>query len=590
MTPIQEANIIHDATDLNMIDPYQKEEMGSVDDDELERRTVSATTTPPPPQNRFDGRTSIVIEAGSIDTDRSLLSTSNNPAIITTADTTTRILPPKVTPSSSSVLAPLTMNTNDKKRSSTFTEEEEEDDDEEEEGGGTGMMKSKMNAPLVDNGSTATTTAENSSKEMNKTIDTTTSTGNSGTVNTTSSAANDSSTTINDSSHGEETATKKKRKKKQSITPEENTHTAQGSTVPTSNTANKRKKPKSNTTGIQRVLAPSTAVYLRQRNIPNTAENQETPILKYLPRPEWLGTPYYLMRMVLRKIENKYNFDLSNVVDMYKHDFLQCLIESTIDDNDDIGEKLDFVMTHIKSNVMYYDVKNTFWGTKPIHQSTPLSGIEAQSADRLDSNAMLLPSDHQHNVTFESLILQRRIDHAKNRGKTGSTILHRAIEKNATHIALDIIRIEYNSFLDCVRQNNDLKKCVSVITLLETADCKDCTPLILAAQMGNLVIVEALLNCGVSLHGLPLENRPGSLQPTAMIQAAYFGQVEVVECMIQYYKLHTAERLLEPNASFWPKTLEHLIERSNENKTTPLMRAAQQGHISVVNQAWCKYL
>jgi hypothetical protein len=67
-----------------------------------------------------------------------------------------------------------------------------------------------------------------------------------------------------------------------------------------------------------------------------------------------------------------------------------------------------------------------------------------------------------------------------------------------------------------------------------------------------------------------------------MMQAAHFGQVQIVEFMIQYYKLHNAKRSMEPNARGWPETLYHLIERTNENKTTPLMRAAQQGHISVV--------
>jgi hypothetical protein len=93
---------------------------------------------------------------------------------------------------------------------------------------------------------------------------------------------------------------------------------------------------------------------------------------------------------------------------------------------------------------------------------------------------------------------------------------------------------------------------------------------------------EFQLDCGVSIHGVPFDPPKASQKITAMMRAAQFGQVQVMEFLIRYYQSHQTNRTIKRKARIWPKTVVELIDKSNGNHTTPLMRDAQQGHISIV--------
>ena len=59
-------------------------------------------------------------------------------------------------------------------------------------------------------------------------------------------------------------------------------------------------------------------------------------------------------------------------------------------------------------------------------------------------------------------------------------MLHMAIEENATDVAIDLIRIECNTFLECVRRDGTLNESLPTLTMLETGHL-GMTPLTLAA-------------------------------------------------------------------------------------------------------------
>ena len=56
----------------------------------------------------------------------------------------------------------------------------------------------------------------------------------------------------------------------------------------------------------------------------------------------------------------------------------------------------------------------------------------------------------------------------------------------------------------------------------------------------------------------------------------------VIEYIIHYYQSHHTSRCIGPNSEKWPKSLQELIDKPNTKSTTPLMRAAQMGNLSIV--------
>jgi ankyrin repeat protein len=171
--------------------------------------------------------------------------------------------------------------------------------------------------------------------------------------------------------------------------------------------------------------------------------------------------------------------------------------------------------------------------------------------------------------------------------KHQDTILHAAIRENATEAALAVIELERTSLeKDAKQRTNDDKAAATKekrhindnaaaaprskvrwatrpmflfdLHLLESVNEKGVTPLILAAQKGNLPVVQALLR---PPHAVD-PTTGASDGTTAVLQAAHFGHVDVLEML-----------LLQSDG---------LIEAANGNGTTPLMRAAQEGHLPAV--------
>lgn len=145
-------------------------------------------------------------------------------------------------------------------------------------------------------------------------------------------------------------------------------------------------------------------------------------------------------------------------------------------------------------------------------------------------------------------------------------------------MALEIIYIEYNTFLDCVRRNEEIENNLQ-LTLLETANDNGYTPLFAAAQMGNIQVLHELLQCGVAMGYSETTRTTGSL----VFHAAQFGQDQVIEFIMGYYQANNALRSVPPLSVSWPKSLADLMNFPNKDGMTPLMTAAQQGHVSTVN-------
>jgi ankyrin repeat protein len=119
-------------------------------------------------------------------------------------------------------------------------------------------------------------------------------------------------------------------------------------------------------------------------------------------------------------------------------------------------------------------------------------------------------------------------------GRDFDSALHVAIRENATKAALGLM----NAGASVHAENG-----------------KAVTPLILASQKGNLILVEECWKRGACI----LQTSFSGCTP--LIQAAHFGHLDIVEF------------LLLKGAS---------MEVGNLNDTTPLMRAAQEGHYHIV--------
>lgn len=114
--------------------------------------------------------------------------------------------------------------------------------------------------------------------------------------------------------------------------------------------------------------------------------------------------------------------------------------------------------------------------------------------------------------------------------------LHVAIREHATQGAL--ILLDHGAPIDA-----------------ENAKCV--TPLIVAAQKGNVILVRELLERGANIYASTLTGL------TAILQAAHFGETNVLKLLLQSGSTQ-------------------LVECANYNQTTPLMRASQEGHVQAV--------
>ena len=155
-------------------------------------------------------------------------------------------------------------------------------------------------------------------------------------------------------------------------------------------------------------------------------------------------------------------------------------------------------------------------------------------------------------------------------GRDSDSALHFAIRANATQAALVLIeRISAAAATlttqNCAQHQQQPQPQQQQHSLLEFTNAKGVTPIILAAQKGNITVVRELL-----LHGVdPLSASTNGT--TAMLQADHFGHVTVMEDLLR-----------AASCSRFPSQLQSLIEQANSNLTTPLMRASQKGHVEAV--------
>ena len=341
------------------------------------------------------------------------------------------------------------------------------------------------------------------------------------------------------------------------------------------------KKPKTNN---RMTFAPSVKDYLKQaRKRDGDSELLE---LKYLPRPEWCRTVVALIvedfnlftpsetskseagRITMWSVmAGTLSEAFQILIRQCTHDYQEPVLDETGTNIVSYSryhpnpQKLDMFNSHIKQNAIYFDMKNYVWKTKQIEDTSSTNTTPTLSSDT---------DDHETQSTFEALLRPPR-PRRQTFGKDEDSILHMAIKENATNLAIDIIRIEYNTLRDCAHRCDCIKMPFVFLTLLQTSNLKGMTPIILAAQKGNLIVVQELLRCG-AWSCTAAQNGT-----TAILQAAHFGHCQVIECIIDDY-LHAVPicDILRPS------TLIELIDKPSSNGTTALMRAAQEGHLSTV--------
>ena len=364
----------------------------------------------------------------------------------------------------------------------------------------------------------------------------------------------------------------------------------------------------------ERTLAPSVHEYLmqgRSRHRGGTSGHTTTDLtttdipprqsfLKYLPRPEWCDMPQTIMVSNMMHWQQEQHFNLRTRTvehDAYNPHLQRCIpfndvvkrndkdISDHPNKDDDTDEDIDpehiaYVNRQLRSNVMYYDIPNDLWNTKSIDtirtvRTTTCGSTTSEDVRKEETSSSSVEHSTKNQMTFEDIIIQQHLT-KHTFGKDEDSILHKAIKENATMAALDLIRIEYNTCLDFVRRKRLCNHHPLLDrTLLGHRNSKGVTPLIIAAQKGNLPIVQALVKCGISL--METSNN-GS---TAILQAAHFGHVKVIEYILNYYMSHHERMRLTAIAPHpWPETLVELSDQPNSNETTPLMRAAQEGHVS----------
>jgi hypothetical protein len=184
--------------------------------------------------------------------------------------------------------------------------------------------------------------------------------------------------------------------------------------------------------------------------------------------------------------------------------------------------------------------------------------------------------------------------------------LHRAIRNHATLAALQIIELEYNTYLAHYHSwgsdfNHEKWTTTSRIvwhirchpsphllsgSLLQASNVKNVTPLVLAIQTGSFDVVQALLQRHVSWPKAP------EVRDTLLVQAAHHGRTKIIACIVDYYLSHRSNNDISGSKeSFisWPETLRDLVDVSNGHKTTPLMRAAGGPfiHGATAVASWC---
>lgn len=124
----------------------------------------------------------------------------------------------------------------------------------------------------------------------------------------------------------------------------------------------------------------------------------------------------------------------------------------------------------------------------------------------------------------------------------------------------------------------------STYDIVVVTNAKGVTPIIMAAQKGNVTIVKELLRRGADPSHSSLNGN------TPLLQASHFGHTAVAEVLLsscyEYLPINGRTRDLHDSS----QQVRFLLDQANTNLTTPLMRASQEGHIDVVRVLLRHYL
>lgn len=136
-------------------------------------------------------------------------------------------------------------------------------------------------------------------------------------------------------------------------------------------------------------------------------------------------------------------------------------------------------------------------------------------------------------------------------------------DSSSTAPSLPLPKLAYGEDRDsalhhCIRFGNydAARKLIFCGAVVDVENLKGVSPLLLAAQCGQLSLVKLLRECGAN------ESHASLNGATSVMQAAHFGHLPVVQYLVE--------------------TNRDLLERSNHHQTTPFMRACQENHIGVV--------
>jgi hypothetical protein len=147
----------------------------------------------------------------------------------------------------------------------------------------------------------------------------------------------------------------------------------------------------------------------------------------------------------------------------------------------------------------------------------------------------------------------------------GDTILLLAIQHNYIDAAMLVIRIESNTI-------NGMKLDPGQ-SVLGVSNEKRITPIILAAQVGQIQIVRVLMSCHVKI--IDHTFNPGSFV-TALGEAALYGHYSIIEFILDSNKNNPSEIKALVDTQRW------------SSGGTPLLIASDIGHLSIV-QLLLKY-
>lgn len=225
------------------------------------------------------------------------------------------------------------------------------------------------------------------------------------------------------------------------------------------------------------------------------------------------------------------------------------------DRGDDAVKSATSKITNRKRHTMATDKCNDDESTKAFHLSKQIR-LDKKQLPRAPSLEAYVTSPKQYRPRQEWLAVSTE-------NSTAHFRLMQKVSQDSATPSLPLADVSFSNDNDsalhyCIRNGHYecAERLICEGAVVDVENSKGVTPLILAAQSGRLDLVNLLENCGANESHVTLS---GS---TAALQAAHFGRLSVLR------------HLLEKNSQ--------LLELANYHRTTPLMRASQEGHLHIV--------